>query len=28
LAVINALFPPDTAAGARYPESMMKMVNR
>jgi len=26
--VINALFPPDTAAGARYPESMMKMVNR
>ena len=28
LAVINALFPPDTAAGARYPEAMMKMVNR
>jgi aryl-alcohol dehydrogenase-like predicted oxidoreductase len=28
LALINALFPPDTAAGPRYPESMMKMVNR
>jgi aryl-alcohol dehydrogenase-like predicted oxidoreductase len=28
LAVINALFPPDTAAGSRYPEAMMKMVNR
>jgi aryl-alcohol dehydrogenase-like predicted oxidoreductase len=28
LAVINALFPPDTAAGERYPESMMKMINR
>jgi len=28
LAVINALFPPDAAAGARYPEAMMKMVNR
>jgi aryl-alcohol dehydrogenase-like predicted oxidoreductase len=28
LAVINALFPPDTAAGPRYPEAMMKMVNR
>jgi aryl-alcohol dehydrogenase-like predicted oxidoreductase len=28
LAVINALFPPDTAAGPRYPESMMKMINR
>ena len=28
LAMINALFPPDTAAGARYPEAMMKMVNR
>jgi aryl-alcohol dehydrogenase-like predicted oxidoreductase len=27
LAVINALFPPDTAAGPRYPEAMMKMVN-
>jgi aryl-alcohol dehydrogenase-like predicted oxidoreductase len=27
LAMINALFPPDTAAGARYPEAMMKMVN-
>jgi aryl-alcohol dehydrogenase-like predicted oxidoreductase len=28
LALINALFPPDAAAGARYPEAMMKMVNR
>jgi aryl-alcohol dehydrogenase-like predicted oxidoreductase len=28
LALINALFPPDSAAGPRYPESMMKMVNR
>jgi len=28
LALINALFPPDAAAGPRYPESMMKMVNR
>lgn len=28
LALINALFPPDTAAGARYPEAIMKMVNR
>ncbi len=28
LAAIDALFPPDAAAGARYPESMMKMVNR
>src|SRR5262245_18590354 len=28
LATINALFPPDTAAGPRYPEAMMKMVNR
>ncbi|HZF37292.1 MAG TPA: aldo/keto reductase [Blastocatellia bacterium] len=28
LALINALFPPDTAVGARYPESMMKLVNR
>jgi aryl-alcohol dehydrogenase-like predicted oxidoreductase len=27
LAVINALFPPDTAVGARYPESMMKLIN-
>ncbi|HEY8459492.1 MAG TPA: aldo/keto reductase [Blastocatellia bacterium] len=27
LAVINALFPPDAAAGSRYPEAMMKMVN-
>jgi aryl-alcohol dehydrogenase-like predicted oxidoreductase len=28
LAVINALFPPDTAAGPRYPEAMLKMINR
>ncbi len=28
LAVIDALFPPEAAAGARYPEAMMKMVNR
>jgi aryl-alcohol dehydrogenase-like predicted oxidoreductase len=28
LGLINALFPPDAAAGARYPEAMMKMVNR
>src|SRR5262245_18353836 len=28
LAVINALFPPDTAAGPRYPEAMMRLVNR
>jgi len=28
LALINALFPPDAAAGPRYPEAMMKMVNR
>src|SRR5262245_54118460 len=28
LATINALFPPDAAAGPRYPEAMMKMVNR
>jgi aryl-alcohol dehydrogenase-like predicted oxidoreductase len=27
LAVINALFPTDTAAGPRYPEAMMKLVN-
>ena len=28
LAVIDALFPLDAAAGQRYPEAMMKMVNR
>jgi hypothetical protein len=26
LAAINAVFPPDAAAGARYPETMLRLV--
>ena len=27
LAEIDAVFPPNVAAGARYPEPMMRLVN-
>ncbi len=28
LAALDAAFPPDVAAGERYPESTMKLVDR